>query len=361
MNVDIAFSRVTQLAIGYWQAKVLFTLNAAGVFARLGEEPRPLAEVSGGTDPEALTALLDAGVALGLVTRAAPGAYTSTELTRRFLDPASPESLADWVGTMGAWCRPWGRLDEWLRDPGLLDDVAATGAGGADERGFVLGMHQYAARTADAVASAIDLPGGRAQIADATGGTRTTDAGGGASAADAGGGTRIADVGGGAGTYSFALCRRDPGLTSVVLDRPSVLPITLECAAGAGLDARVAVAGCDYRTDSFGSGLDAVLLSNVLHQEAPDTVVSMLERGRAALRPGGRVIVHGHFLEESRTAPMFSTLHNISAMLLWGAGRGYTVEEMLALIDRARLDVERVTPVPESRTTVIVCRERDVR
>ncbi len=330
-RIDVGFSRLSQMVFGYWQAGCLFGLAEAGAFARLATAGSPASQLATelGCDQVALTALLDAGVALGLLTRDDEGRYGNSALAARFLDPASPESLDEWVRTMGQWFGSWSRLGQWLRRPESASDIVGSGTGGADERTFILGMHRYAERTADDVAAVIGLDSSA---------------------------RRLVDVGGGAGTYSLALCRANPGMRAVVLDRPAVLPITRECAALAKLASRVSAEPCDYRSDEFGEGADAVLFSNVMHQESPETVVSMLVRGRRALRDGGTVLIHGHFLDESRTAPVFSTLHNISAMLLWGAGHSYTVADMTGLAETAGLAVERAEQVASAKTTVLACR-----
>jgi len=100
--------------------------------------------------------------------------------------------------------------------------------------------------------------------------------------------------------------------------------------------------------------VDVVLFSNVLHQESPELVVDMLRRGRAALAPHGRGIIHDYFLDESRTSPVFSTLQNVSLSLMW-SGRSYTVEEMRALAESAGLRIETVTPVASARSTLVTC------
>ncbi len=326
--MDIHFARLNQLAFGYWHAQTLFTLTQAGVFDRLQDEALDAAEIARacGLDADAGTALFDAGVALGLLRKGDTGRYENSELSRALLLSEQAGSLANWVRVMGRWVAPWTTVGEALRAGHAVDPQSPKIVGDAAYlEEFILGMHEYAARSSDAVAAAIDLGAAR----------------------------RLVDVGGGGGSYSIALCRRYPQLESVVLDLEPVLAITRRIVESAGLAQRVHTQRCDYRASAFGDGVDAVLLSNVLHQESREVGLDMLRRAFAALRPAGRVIVHGHFLDENRTSPVFATLHNLSARTLWEGGHSYTAAEMSALLEEAGFPDPRVTAVAASATKVI--------
>ncbi|MFK0288007.1 methyltransferase [Streptomyces sp. NPDC090499] len=324
--MDVAFNLLTRHAFGQWQGQCLFTLAELRVFDTLAHGPlsAPRLAERCGTDPGVTERVLDAGTALGLLTKT-DGAYANSRSAARFLVTESAESLAHWVRAMGQWAGPWSRLTEVVRT-GLSQTPADTG--GAVQRDFILGMHEFARRTASGLPGLAGLKDPR----------------------------HLVDVGGGAGTYSLAFCAAYPDLRATVLDLADVLPVLAETAAHAGLADRVTGQVTDYRTDAFGTGADAVLFSNVLHQEPEDVVISMLRRGAAALGDPdtGRVLVHGHFLSEDHTAPLFSTLHNLSAVLLWGAGRSYTAGEMRELMRRAGLDSSEPQQVPDSTTQLIV-------
>jgi O-methyltransferase domain/Dimerisation domain len=325
--MDLAFGRLTQLAFGYWNAQPLYVLAEFRVFDALAGGPRPADELATelGADPRALEGLLNAGVALGLL-RKADDAYANSDQAKRFLTTASPESLIHWVRVMGRWTEPWARLGDAIRTGKPVESQALRlGEDPAYVEDFILGMHEYARRTSADLARAIDLSGG----------------------------ARLIDVGGGAGTYAIALAQANPALRVTLLDLKPVLPFARRIIAEHGLDGRIDVGSVDYQRDGFGSGADAILFSNVLHQESPEVCRSMLKRGIAALVPGGRVLVHGHFLDENKTGPLFSTLHNLSAYALWDGGRSYSVGDMTQLMHEAGL--RGVSPVALSAgaTTVL--------
>ncbi|MFF1905124.1 class I SAM-dependent methyltransferase [Kitasatospora sp. NPDC058218] len=331
MALDLALTQVSQLAFGYWHSQVLIAAVELSVFDALADGPLSAEEVAErcAVPADSALRLLDAATALRLLTRGADGGYGNSRTAERLLTTGSPESLVRWVRVMGRWYQPWGRLGQALelgravedRSERLTDDPAYV-------EDFILGMHEYNSRTAEAVARALPAEDAR----------------------------RLIDVGGGAGSYSIAFCRVWEGLRAEVVDLAPVVELAGKVIGEAGLADRITARTGDYYQDAFGTDADVVLLSNVLHQESPENCLSILGRSAAALRPGGRVLVHGHFLEESRTAPVFTTLHNLSALALWSGGRSYTTDEMAELMTAAGLSDIEVLPTAEQSARLLVGR-----
>lgn len=110
----------------------------------------------------------------------------------------------------------------------------------------------------------------------------------------------LLDVGGGHGQYSVELARTYPNLTPTVYDNQAALDFTREVIADAGLESRVSVASGDYTTDDLGDGYDVATLFNVIHAHDAAENVTLFERVRDALAPGGRIAVLDQFAESSR-------------------------------------------------------------
>ncbi|MFJ9566074.1 methyltransferase [Streptomyces fuscichromogenes] len=329
MALDLGMAQISQLAFGYWQAQTLFAAVRTGVFDTLAKGPLTVdkAAAACGLPEDSTLRLLDACVALRLLTRSVDGEYANGPHAQRLLVEESAETVTRWVKVMARWYDPWGGITQALRDGEAVEERRLRL--GDDEEyaaDFILGMHEYNSRSAGALAQALSQQGA----------------------------AKMVDVGGGAGTYSIAFCEQWQGLSSEVIDLPAVLPLTLSTVARAGLDNQIQVRAGDYYTDRFGSDVDVVLLSNVLHQESPQAALGILRRARAALSESGRVLVHGHFLEETRTAPLFTTLHNLSALTLWNGGRSYTVGEMTDLMRQAGLGHVEVVQAPEVSAKLLV-------
>ena len=291
--------------------------------------PKKIEEISihCGFEMDAGRSLLNAGVALNFLKLDTEKGYANAPIALRFLVSTSEESLTNWVGVMGRWTKPWQTIVEAIRTGRSVSSQGPVISSDPDYTAkFILGMHEYASRTSDDIAAAVDLAGAQTMV----------------------------DVGGGAGTYSMSFCKQNPRLRSTVLDLPEVLEIAKKAVFEAGLIDRIDFKTIDYRSSSLGNQIDCVLFSNVLHQESRDVGTDMLRRAHAALSAGGKVIVHGHFLSEEGTGPVFATLHNLSARIIWDGGHSYTINEMSSLLEETGFSSISVATVSSSATKAIV-------
>lgn len=308
--MDMSFMSFSKLAFGHWEGQALYALAELDIPEFLAERPRTSAQVAQALNCSAdgIERLLDCAVACRLL-ECHDGFYSNGDIARRFMTRASAESLLHWIRVMARWKRPWLDLATAVRQGHAVADQAAwLGEDPSLMRDFILGMHEFASRSGPRFVDALaNLPIGF-----------------------------LVDVGGGAGTYSIALCRARPQTRALVLDLEPVTAITRETVRANGLEDRIRDAVVDYRRDAFGHAeADALLFSNVLHQESAQVCESMLARARDALRPGGTLLVQGYFLADDRRAPLFTTLHNLSALALWDGGRSWTRSDMAALIGRS--------------------------
>jgi SAM-dependent methyltransferase len=298
-----------QLTLGYWRSQVLFAATRLGVFDALAAGSRTAGEVASrcAAAPEHMARLLNACVALQLVERD-EGGYHNAPLAERFLVSGSDQYLGSWVQFMGDFYGPWGGLAEAVRSGRPVEDGLARLAAGQDyTRHIILAMHEYAMGPGRDVLSRLTLPGRR----------------------------RLLDVGGGAGSYSILLARANPDLHAVVFDLPSVVGITRDVVAGLGLADRITTQAGNYLEDDLGTGFDAVLLSNMLHQEDPATCRRLLAKAAGALVDGGMLIVQLSFLNRDRTGPVWAVLQSLQLALSYEGGRAYTTDDILEMLPGA--------------------------
>ena len=102
---------------------------------------------------------------------------------------------------------------------------------------------------------------------------------------------KLLDVGGGHGLYAAALCRKHPGLEAEVLDLPGACAAGRPLVEAAGLSDRVRHREGDFREVAWGEDHDLVLLFNVLHNATEAEARDLLHRAKAALAPGGQVVI----------------------------------------------------------------------
>ncbi|MGB9904957.1 MAG: methyltransferase, partial [Desulfotomaculales bacterium] len=87
--------------------------------------------------------------------------------------------------------------------------------------------------------------------------------------------------------------------------------------------------------DDLGEGVyDLVLASNVLHIYDEKTNRLVLEKVFRALRPGGRVVVHDYFLQNSGPAPE-AALFDLNMLLGTLCGRVYGAGEVKCWLEGA--------------------------
>lgn len=102
---------------------------------------------------------------------------------------------------------------------------------------------------------------------------------------------RLLDVGGGHGMYSVAMCQRFAGLTCDVLDLPDAIAHGQAMVAEQGMAERVHFRAGDLRSAEWGRDYDLLLLFNVLHNLTAEECRKAALQARAALRPGGTLVV----------------------------------------------------------------------
>jgi 3-hydroxy-5-methyl-1-naphthoate 3-O-methyltransferase len=325
MPSDLSLARtrldLSQLAIGGWSAQVLFASVELGVFAALSRRGSSTAEDLAEelqTDLDATRRLLGALVAIDLLEHE-DGRFANSQVAETHLVPGRPESLAAWVALIGTWNKTFEGLASAVRTGRPVERHKEYVDGPAKyTRDFCLAMHEYALVAGRQVVDSLDL-GGRA---------------------------RLLDLGGGPGTYSMLLAERHPSLSCVVFDMLNVVEIATELIADRGLADRVDVIAGDYHRDPLPRDFDVVLISNVLHQEGWSDSVRLLERVRAALAPGGLVIIHAMFINETEDGPFWPALHNMLMRLVSLEGRAYSESQTRSLLQEAGYEHVEVHPGP---------------
>jgi SAM-dependent methyltransferase len=115
---------------------------------------------------------------------------------------------------------------------------------------------------------------------------------------------RLMDLGGGSGVVSLALLRRNPDLSAVVVDIPNVCVAGHQIARENAMEDRITYHAADFLHDQLPSGFGVILAC-----DACPFSESLLRKIRAALDPGGRLVIVDLFAPSEGVAP--------SAWLYW--------------------------------------------
>lgn len=110
---------------------------------------------------------------------------------------------------------------------------------------------------------------------------------------------RMMDIGGGSGVVSMAFMRKNPSLTSTVVDIENVCVAGREIAAEEGLSDRVNYHPADIIRDKLPTGFDMVLQCDVGLFS-----LDLLKKYYGSLNPGGKLVFVGHLSPTEYSAPL---------------------------------------------------------
>jgi SAM-dependent methyltransferase len=298
----------------FMPARILLTAVDLGICDAIERGAATCDEITRalGADARGCRILLDALVAIGIITKSGDR-YANTDLARERILSTSPGSDAAMLRHMSNLWTSWSHLT----------DVVRTGRHHVRPRtdetleDFVRAMMVSGRANSVALAEKVDL----------------LEAG------------RLLDLGGGPGTYAIAFCERYPQLEAVVFDLPHGIAVAKHEIAAAGLADRMSVCGGDFMADDLPTGFDAVLMSNILHARGMEQNRLIIGKARAALNPGGRIIIHDMFLDETRTQPPWSAIFAANMLVNTPTGNSYTHAETIALLTDAGFASTRVLPI----------------
>jgi predicted O-methyltransferase YrrM len=291
----------------YRQAVVVLTANRLRLFDSLAKRPGTAGALARrhGLDERALTILLDALAALGLLTKKGR-TYSCKPFAARYLASGSPLFIGNMID------HRFNLISSWIR----LPDVVKKGSpvhppeqrrSAKEHREFILAMADIGRRSAKKMLDTIDLAGSKNML----------------------------DLGGGPGYYAIAACRKHPGIHAVVFDLPETKPIAREEIRRAGMQKRIDVIGGDFLKGSFGSGYDLILISNIVHSLSYREMTRLFGKAHRAMAAGGRVIVKDFYIDEKRTSPVESALFAVNMLVRTKSGNCYTSSEISGALRKA--------------------------
>jgi predicted O-methyltransferase YrrM len=306
---------LAQTLRAFQESRVMLTAIELDLFTAVGQGASGR-EVAGklATDPRATEMLMNALVALGMLTKQ-EGTFHNTLVTARYFAKDSPDDArAAMMHTVHLW-RRWSTLTDCVRAGMAVAHADVRERGEEWTWAFIAAMHRGAVERAPQVVQAVGTEG----VA------------------------RLLDVGGGSGAYSIAFARASEKIHADVLDLETVIPIAQGHIEKAGLAGRIRTRAGDLRAGKLGEGFDLVFVSAICHMLSPKENRDLLGRCHAALAASGRIVIQDFILEADKTAPKWAALFALNMLVGTRAGASYSEEEYAAwLRETGFQDVRRI-------------------
>ncbi len=311
---------LVEMASGLWVSRALWAAADLGVADAIGDEPATLETIAAATGAreEPLRRLMKALVSAGLFTTA-DGEHFGHSDTSIFLKSDHPLSQRPFLRAIfgGEHYAGWGALGRSLTDGGTaFDHVYGRpvfdwyGDHPAEAEAFSRAMRATTLLIETILMAAWTPPPFEVAV----------------------------DVGGSRGTLIAGLLARAPDARGVLFDLPEIADTVRPDIA----EPRIEVIGGDF-FESVPAG-DLYLLKLILHDWDDARSEAILRNIRAAIRPGGRVVIIDALLPETvENHPGF--LMDLNMMVMTG-GKERTAAEFSALLERTGFQLESVTPTP---------------
>jgi SAM-dependent methyltransferase len=284
------------------RARIIMSAAQLDIFSKLASRPSTAEDLvrREGWGLRGAVILLDALVALGLISKSEQGEYRTMSGLEKWLTSEGEDSLVPMFLHGAALWNTWGNITEIVRsgrNPSPLDNDSRSDE---DLAAFIGAMDVMARPMSEKMAASLDLSSF----------------------------THLLDVGGGPGTYTKAFLERNPRLNATLFDLPKVVPMAAERLHKAGLADRVRFVEGDYHTDPLPGGHDAVWLSAVIHSNSRAANKLLFQKIFDSLDKGGTVFIRDYFLNAMRTAPVEGAIFSVNMLAATEYGDNATYEEV---------------------------------
>jgi hypothetical protein len=310
-------SRIMQIGMGFWPAKVLLTAVRTGLFTLLGGNPlsgKEIKEKLGfGTTDRHVFDWLDTLVSLGFLQRMGlldAAVYSNADESSLFLDKKSPQ----YVGGMLEMADDrlythWSHLEEGLR----------TGRQQNEGRGKPSGNMEF-------FSELYKDPYKLAGFIDAMRGIQTGNFIALAEKFDFSQYAHFLDIGGADGWLSIQICLRHPAIHCSTFDLPPVLPLAQERIAQFQLSDRIQALPGDFIKDEFPQA-QVIAMGNILHGTNEATKLQLLRKVYEALPAGGVCIAIENIIDDDRRQNTFGLLMSLNMLIENGEAFDYTMTD----------------------------------
>lgn len=299
-------------------ARVVGVAQRLGVFGRLLSGPATAGRIAEELELRmAGTRLLCENLAGLRILEQDGHTFSLPRRSRKWLDPQSGTYIGTWLEHTASYWEWYADLERIVRDGGSFEIHREPADDEEYWRVYITGQYELARLSAEEVAKTVSLPPQP---------------------------RALLDVAGAHGWFSAALCRRHDGLHATVLDLPGSAAVGRQIIARAGMSDRVEHRDGDMFESDFGGPYDGALVFDIVHHLSAEQIVTLLERVRAAMKPGATLAVLDMFRSDSGPPRASSAALGLFFHLTSGADL-YSRAEMGELMSAAGFSAPKPTRV----------------
>jgi 2-polyprenyl-3-methyl-5-hydroxy-6-metoxy-1,4-benzoquinol methylase len=164
---------------------------------------------------------------------------------------------------------------------------------------------------------------------------------------------KVLDIAAGHGTFGITLAEQLHNVQVYAIDWPNVLEVARENAVSSGVSSRYhLLPGSAFEVD-WGTGYDAVLMTNFLHHFNASIATSLLKKAHAALNPGGQLAVLEFVPNEDRVSPPIPAMFSMVMFSTTPEGDAYTFGQLSQMCRLAGFEEPKLTQLDASPESVI--------
>lgn len=268
LKMNLAPLPLVETQIYFTAARIIMAAAELGMYEAIGKKSMSAAEIaqSCNTHQSATIQLLNALVGIGYL-RYNDNKYSMAPKYQKWLLKDSQSNL---IGKLRFQIMEWNymnHLEEFVRTGKPLELHSSINA--KEWELYQEGMRDLSANAAKEMAGKIHVPAGASQLLD---------------------------IGGSHGLYSIELCKKYPGLSSVILELPGAVKPASNIAKRYDKSGRIIYREGNALTDDLGENkYDMVMINNVVHHFTYEQNSALTKKIALALKPAGIYII-GEFL-----------------------------------------------------------------
>jgi hypothetical protein len=299
---------VLRLSQNFMESRIMLSGAELNLFSILNPAPLSAQEVASriGADLRALTVLLDALSAIGLLVKQR-GTYQCTTSVSPFLSEDAPNSVLPMVLHAAHLWQRWSGLTDAVRGTRVSKDGVKSSQSAEDLCAFIGAMDVIATPRAREIVAAVN-----------PGSSKT-----------------LLDVGGALGTYTIAFLQAVPEMKATLFDKPEVVAMARERLSKAEVLNRVTLVPGDFYQDEFPHGHDLAFVSAIIHQNSLGQNLNLFNKVLRSLNRRGRIIIRDHVMEPDRIHPKDGAIFAVNMLLGTPGGSAYTYEEIKTGLSQA--------------------------